>query len=167
MDGTFDERVEFVFTSSRVPRVIFLSSLGYNVTPGIPPPKRCFTCQCYRHDSYQCRVSRPTSESHRTEECPNKLAPVHCANCGGDHMSTSRLCGIYLYKFEVMKFRFWNNCGFLEAETALNEMGCRHKLQNSKLLEELLYSTDAPRNKSEEFSLISGPYLILLISLKS
>lgn len=68
--------------------------------PGLP-------CQRFRHGSDQCRTSMPNcafcSEFHRTKECPNKLAPVRCANCEDALMSSFRLCGIYLYEYEVMK----------------------------------------------------------------
>ena len=37
--------------------------------------------------------------------------------------ASSRVCPIFRYEYEVMRVRFWNNCGFPEVEATLGEQG--------------------------------------------
>ena len=126
-DGTVSARVEFTLAVARVPRSVRLLGYSFPLTPVIPPPRRCFTCQRFRHISNQCRSSRPIcefcSEHHRTDSCPNKLRSAFCSNCCGDHVASSRDCPVYLYEFEINKYCYWNACGFGEAELGLRERG--------------------------------------------
>ena len=126
-DGSVSPRVEFTMAFARVPRSICLLGYSYPLTPVIPPPRRCFTCQTFRHISNQCRSSRPIcefcSEHHRTDSCPNKLRSAFCSNCCGDHVASSRNCPVYRYEFEINKYCYWNSCGFAEAELDLSERG--------------------------------------------
>ena len=38
-------------------------------------------------------------------------------------MASSRVCPIFRFEYEVMRVRFWSNCGFSEAEAVLGERG--------------------------------------------
>ena len=38
-------------------------------------------------------------------------------------MASSRVCPIFRYEYEVMRVRFWRNCGFPEPEAILGERG--------------------------------------------
>ena len=98
-DGSISSRVEFTMAVARVPCNVRLLGYSYPLTPVIPPPRRCFTYQRFRHISNQCRNSRPIcefcSEHHRTDSCPNKLRLAFCSNCYGDHVASSRECPVY------------------------------------------------------------------------
>ena len=98
-DGSISSRVEFTMAVARVPRNVRLLGYSYPLTPVIPPPRRCFTCQRFRHISNQCRSSRPIcefcSENHPPDSCPNKLRSAFCSNCCGDHVASSRECPVY------------------------------------------------------------------------
>ena len=126
-DGSTSARVEFTMAVSRVPHNLRIMGYSYPLTPVIPPPRRCFACQRFRHISNQCRSSRPImefcSEHHHTDACPNRLPSAFCSNCCGDHLASSRDCPVYQYEFEVSKYCCWNGCGFGEADLGLRERG--------------------------------------------
>ena len=126
-DGSVSTRVELTMAVARVPRSIRLLGYSYPLTPVISPPRRCFTCQRFRHISNQCCSLCPIcefySEHHRTDSRPNKLRSAFCSNSCGDHVSSSRECPAYRYEFEIRKFCYWNSCGFWEADFGLRERG--------------------------------------------
>lgn len=70
------------------------------------------------------------SENHRTDTCQPRLIS-RCLNCRGPHLAYSRECEVYMYEFEVMRYSFWDNCGYEEVDQRLREMnlirpgGCR------------------------------------------
>ena len=105
-DGSISFRVEFTMAVARVPRNIRLLGYSYPLTPVVPAPRRCFTCQRFRHISNQCRSSPPIcefcSEHHRADSCPNKLGSALCSNCCGDHAASSCECPMYQYEFEIL-----------------------------------------------------------------
>ena len=43
--GSASDRVEFVFSTINIPRKLSLASVVFDLTPVIPPPKRCYCCQ--------------------------------------------------------------------------------------------------------------------------
>ena len=61
-DGSASDRIEFVFSTVNVPRRLSLASVAFELTAIIPHPKRCFSCQRFRHISEQCRSTHPTCE---------------------------------------------------------------------------------------------------------
>ena len=126
-DGSASTRVEITMAVPRVPRNPLIMGYSYPLTPVIPPPRRCFTCQRFHHISNQCRSSRPIcefcSEHHHTDACPNKLRSAFCSNCCGDHVESSSGCQVYQYEFEVSNYCYWNGCGFGEADLGLRKRG--------------------------------------------
>ena len=83
-DGSASDRVEFVFSTTNIPRKLSLASVVFDLTPVIPPPKRCFCCQRFRHISEQCRSTRATceycSEAHPSRDCINTKLSPRCVN---------------------------------------------------------------------------------------
>ena len=126
-DGAPLDTVELTMETSSIPSTISLSGFELELFPVIPPPCRCYTCQRFRHISSQCRSSRPCCEfcvgHHHTRDCSHGVRSARCSNCFGDHMASSRVCPIFRYEHEVMRVRYWNNCGFSEAEVTLGERG--------------------------------------------
>ena len=126
-DGSASDRVEFVFSTINIPRRLSFASVAFDLTPVIPPPKRCFSCQRFTHISEQCRSTHTTceycSEEHPSRDCPNTRMTPRCANCGDRHPTYSRDCPIYTYEFAVMKERTLKNCGYEEAENFLLSRG--------------------------------------------
>ena len=127
VDGSASDRVEFVFSTVNILRRLSLASVAFDVTPVIPPPKRCFCCQRFRHISEQYRSTHPTCEyffqEHPFRDCPNTRLTPRCANCGDRHPAYSRDCTIYMFEFSVMKKRTLKNCGYEEAENLLLSRG--------------------------------------------
>ena len=126
-DGSASDRVEFVFSTINIPGKLSLSSVVFDLTPVITPPKRCFFCQRFRHISEQCRstgaVCEYCSEEHPSRDCPNTNLSPRCINCGDKHPAYSRSCPIYQLEFAVMKERTLKNCGYEEAEDMLLSRG--------------------------------------------
>ena len=147
-EGSVSTRVEFTLAVARVPRSIRLHGYSYPLTPVIPPPRRCFTCQRFRHISNQYRSSRPIcefcSEHHRTDSCPNKLRSAFCSNCCGDHVASSREFPVYRYEFEINKYCYWNSCGFGEAELGLRERGVLRPGRRLELGTDRIFLEDPP-----------------------
>ena len=46
-------------------------------------------------------------------------------------MASSRVCPMFLYKCEVIRIRYWSNCGFPKAEAALGERGVTRPLHEA------------------------------------
>ena len=135
---------------------------SYQMTPVIPPPRRCFICQRYRYISNQCRSSRPIcefcSEHHRTDSSLNRLCSAFSSNCRGDHVATSRDCLVYQYEFELSKYCYWNGCGFGEADLGSREQGILRPGRGLMLIwTVLLWAT--PHNSSVAWILIRAPLL--------
>ena len=88
-DGSASDRVEFVFSTINIPRKLSLASVVFDLTPVIPPPKRCSFCQRFRHISEQWRSTRATcefcSEEHPSRDCMNTQLSPRCVNCGEKH----------------------------------------------------------------------------------
>ena len=112
-DGSPSGSVEFTMAVARVPRSLRLLGYSYSLTPVIPPPRRCFTCQRFRHITNQFRSLQPICEfcsnHHRPDACPNLLRSAFCSNCCGDHVVSSRDCPVYQCEFEVSKYCYWNS----------------------------------------------------------
>ena len=126
-NGSASDRIEFMFSTVNIPRRLSLASVAFDLTPVIPPLKRCLSCQRFRHIPEQCRSTHPTckycSEEHPSRDCPNTKLSPRSANCGDRHSSYSRDCTIYQFKFAVMKERALNNCGYEKAENLLLSKG--------------------------------------------
>ena len=124
-DGSISSRVEFTMAVARMPRNVRLLGYSYPLTPVISPPRTFFTCQRFRHISYQCHNSWPICEfcfeHHRTDSFPNKLRSAFCSNYCGNHVVSSRECSVYQYEFEINKFCYWNCCGTVLSNTFI---GC-------------------------------------------
>ena len=128
-EGAPSETIQLTLETTTIPSSVSLSGFELELFPVIPPPRRYYTCQRYRHVSNQCRSSRPCCEfcagHHRTRDCSHRIRTARCSNCFGDHMASSRTCPVFLYEYEVMRVRFWSGCGFPEAEAILGERGVR------------------------------------------
>ena len=114
-DGSIYAKVEFTIAVDRLPRNIRLLGYSYPLTPVIPPPRQCFTCQRFQHISNQCRSLRPIcefySKNHCTNSCRNKLRSALCSNCCGDLVASSRDFPVYRYGFEITEYCYWSCCG--------------------------------------------------------
>ena len=72
-EGAPSETIELTLETTTIPSSVSLSGFELELFPVIPPPRRCYTCQRYRHVSNQCRSSRPCCEfcagHHHTRDC--------------------------------------------------------------------------------------------------
>ena len=124
-NGSIYTNTEFTMAVARVPRNIRLLGYSYPLAQAISSPRRCFTCQRFRHVSNQCRSSQPIGafcpEQHRTDSCPDRLTSAFGSNCCGDHVAFSWECPVYQYEFKVNEYYYWNFCEFGEVELGLRE----------------------------------------------
>lgn len=90
------QAVKLTFKTKTLPKHVFLGYSREKVTPFIPLVRICRLCQSTKHSANQCRAKTPTcqlcSESHSTEECPQKeqINFWKCKNCAGNHSSNNR-----------------------------------------------------------------------------
>lgn len=106
------------FSSSHLPEKIIA---GYDILyprPYVPRPRRCNKCQRFGHIKRDCKPTLPEvchicaqSPSHG----PNCSNPFCCANCGGDHPSTSQDCIKYKFEADVLAMRNSEKISFQEA----------------------------------------------------
>lgn len=127
MNGSLSEKVEFTFSGVSIPETIQISRTVFDLTMLIAPPKRCYKCQRYRHFSKQCesRFLRCEfcAEYHFSRKCTNANRKPLCANCGGDHIASSKDCVFAQFEFQVMKTRSENNLSYEEADLQLASEG--------------------------------------------
>lgn len=126
-DNQYSDIIDITFNSSHIPRYIFTWSVRIFVTPSIPIPKRCNTCQHFGHVSLQCRASAPNCEfcagKHSSNSCNNLLPSSKCYNCAEAHKASSRDCLVYKFEFETMKYRYIENLSKRDARIKLYNLG--------------------------------------------
>lgn len=122
-DGSVSSKVEFMFSGVSVPGFIRISKVKFDLTMLVTQPKRRFKCQIFSHFMAQCRIKLPRCEycaqNHLTTKCPNLNSTALCANCGKNHIASSRDCVIYKYQLQVMKIRLENNLSYTGQITCL------------------------------------------------
>ncbi|XP_043470887.1 uncharacterized protein LOC122504067 isoform X2 [Leptopilina heterotoma] len=126
-NGQPQDIIDLVFSTTHVPRSLFIWSVRIFVTPSIPSPKRCFYCQHFGHVLNQCRSGHPNcefcAERHDTKKCNNPRPGNICFNCSEDHKASSRDCPVYKYEFQLMKERYLHNISKEMAYEKLNDLG--------------------------------------------
>jgi len=63
---------------------------------------RCYNCQSFGHLARVCPNHRRCefcAGSHEHEHCVNEVC---CANCGGNHPSSSLQCSAYISRYEIL-----------------------------------------------------------------
>ncbi|XP_050680902.1 uncharacterized protein LOC126976562 [Leptidea sinapis] len=93
--------IAITFSSTTLPKYVFLNLFRYQVFTYIPPIIQCFKCFKFNHSAKVCRGTQMCSScagSHLYKECT--MDTMCCINCGGAHLAISRDCPIKLKKLE-------------------------------------------------------------------
>ncbi|XP_071088913.1 uncharacterized protein [Haliotis cracherodii] len=103
------------FACPKVPTSIKAGYINIGVDVYISNPLRCFKCQKFGHGAKSCDkspVCSRCSKSHDSAECTND---IQCANCRGEHFSSSKSCPYYQKQSQLLKIKHTNNISFSEA----------------------------------------------------
>ena len=86
----------------------------------IPNPLQCYKCFKYGHHENNCRQEHKLcrrcstlSSEHDTDPCTHSFK---CANCGGEHFSTSKSCPAWQREKEVVSVKVREGLSFPEAK---------------------------------------------------
>lgn len=113
------------FATVRLPAYITLGYMSHKMSPYIPNPTRCFSCQKYGHVSSACKATKKTcvncgQDEHAPigEKCQNAK---HCVNCDStDHNSMSRECPQFLYRKKIEEIKIYEQKNHFEATKILD-----------------------------------------------
>lgn len=86
--------VKLEFIGTNLPEKIKLGYIAYQVKKYNMPPIRCYKCQRIGHMAKGCTAKQRClvcSEEHSKNECQNQNR-IKCANCGGNHVASSKTC---------------------------------------------------------------------------
>ena len=136
--------IVLTFNSAILPKTLKVGYLNVGVDLYIPNPLQCYTCFKFGHHERRCKKS--TSESlcrhcgevgntHDSSNCNNK---IKCANCGGEHVATSRTCLLWKREKEIVTIKYRESLSFPEARKIVES---RQNIINS-------YSTITKSNMS-------------------
>lgn len=93
--------VAITFSSTTLPKHVFLNLFRYQVHTYIPPLVQCYKCFKFNHSAKVCRGTQMCSicaGAHLFKECTSEISM--CINCGGGHLAISRECPIKIKKME-------------------------------------------------------------------
>jgi hypothetical protein len=104
------------FARAILPKSIKAGYTNIKVSPYIPNPLRCFSCQGFGHHQSTCTRSKICAKcgqpEHGTDPC---TGTPHCANCKGDHPSYSTSCPKWVKEKEICKVKVLHNVTYPEA----------------------------------------------------
>ena len=104
--------IVLTFNSAILPKSLKIGYLNVGVDLYIPNPLQCYNCFKYGHHERKC--NKNTSEAlckhcgevantHDSASCKNT---VKCANCGGEHVATSRTCPVWKREKEIVTIKY-------------------------------------------------------------
>ena len=104
------------FDHARLPLKLTCGYLRYDVKPFIPNPLRCFRCQRFGHGKNKCNAD---PICHRCAQPEHEGTPCRshdkCANCGGDHASSSKDCPNWQREKQICEIKVNRNITYPEA----------------------------------------------------
>ena len=118
--------IVLTFNSAILPKSLKVGYLNVGVDLYIPNPLQCYTCYKYGHHERRCQKTNSESlcrhcgevaNGHDSANCKNT---VKCADCGGDHMATSRTCPVWKREKEIVTVKYRESLSFPEARKIVN-----------------------------------------------
>ncbi|XP_048256961.1 uncharacterized protein LOC125382710 [Haliotis rufescens] len=103
------------FACPKVPTSIKAGYFNIGVDVYIPNPLRCFKCQKFGHGAKSCDKSPVCSRCSKSHDSADCTDVIHCANCSGEHLSSSKSCPFYLKQSQLLKIKYTNNVSFSDA----------------------------------------------------
>ena len=95
--------------------------LNVGVDLYIPNPLQCYTCYIYGHHERRCNktgsegLCRHCGEVACTHDSTNCKNSIKCANCGGEHIGTSRTCPVWKREKEIVTVKYKESLSFPKA----------------------------------------------------
>ncbi|XP_053968439.1 uncharacterized protein LOC128869860 [Anastrepha ludens] len=105
--------VLLTFNLFKLPEKVEVSWHIAKVKPYYPNPMRCKTCQLLGHTAKRC--NNAPCQSCNFPPHPPPCSRIYCANCAGDHPSSSKSCPKYMQSKEILKIKCQNKCSMCEA----------------------------------------------------
>lgn len=96
--------VAITFSTTTLPRYVYLNLFRCEVQTYISPLIQCFKCFKFNHSAKVCRSKQMCSYcagDHHYKECVSDI--LVCINCGGGHLAVSRDCPIKRKKIELKR----------------------------------------------------------------
>ena len=114
------------FDLHQLPPTISAAWMRIHIRPYIPS-SRCFHCQKFGHFTTSCRNKLKGEPEicvncgmHRHGECETEPC---CANCGENHLSSSRNCTHYAREKEILTLKITDRISFREAKNKVKGTG--------------------------------------------
>lgn len=138
--------VAITFSTSQLPKFVFLNLFRYQVHSYVHPLIQCYKCLKFNHSAKACRGAQMCSScagAHLYKECTSEI--ITCLNCGGNHLAISRDCPIKLKKIEEKRSLILNqnrtfasvvskvdDKNFPDLKTNVNEKSVNNSLGHQK-----------------------------------
>ena len=103
------------FCNPVLPPVLKVGYLNVRVQLYVPSPMRCFKCQKFGHVRDRCSGEEVCGVCCKATHDGPCTDPAHCANCGGDHPSSSRNCPVWIQESSIQKVKTEKKISFFEA----------------------------------------------------
>ena len=118
--------IVLTFNSAILPKSLKIGYLNVGVDLYIPNPLQCYNCFKYGHHERKCNKNTSkalckhcgeVANTHDSTSCKNT---VKCANCGGEHVATSRTCPVWKREKEIVTIKYRESLSFPEARKIVN-----------------------------------------------
>ncbi len=109
------------FALSKLPDSIKAGYFNIGVDVFIPNPLRCFKCQKFGHGAKSCHNNQVCSRCSKNHDSTDCTGDVRCANCNGEHMSSSKSCPVFERETKIIKVKYTNNISFADAKKLVAE----------------------------------------------
>eukprot|EP00745_Piridium_sociabile_P035476 TRINITY_DN619_c0_g2_i1.p1 TRINITY_DN619_c0_g2~~TRINITY_DN619_c0_g2_i1.p1 ORF type:complete len:451 (-),score=53.34 TRINITY_DN619_c0_g2_i1:176-1528(-) len=104
------------FCKTTLPRSIKVGYLQVTVSLYVPSPLRCFKCQKFGHVRDRCKEEEKCGVCSKAVHGGECNSPAFCANCGGNHPSSSKNCPSWNKEKEIQRIRTEQRIPFFEAK---------------------------------------------------
>lgn len=115
--------VVVTFKGNILPEKVRINLTYFTVEPYIFPVVQCFKCLKYGHTAKLCKATnercKKCTEIHEKDTvCTEQIYCFYCQN--SEHISTSKLCPVYIKQRKIKQVMATRNISFKEAEKIVN-----------------------------------------------
>ncbi|KAL4123161.1 hypothetical protein QTP88_015384 [Uroleucon formosanum] len=114
--------VEIKFLSTKIPKLLSIFNVFFDVSPSVRSPLQCNKCLRFGHTHKFCRSSPRCSHcgesNHSISQCPTVQATdPRCLFCQKPHLATDRKCQEWDFQRDIKKIMTSENISFRDAIT--------------------------------------------------